>query len=65
MAGRVREPVGSRQAKVGPEHGRTPRLWASLFKERVRVGLYGHYQPVRWGDVFAGPPLAMDVNDER
>ncbi|MDP2951710.1 MAG: hypothetical protein Q8O76_00150 [Chloroflexota bacterium] len=32
---------------------------------RLRVGLYGHFQAVRWGDVFTGPHLAMDMNDER
>ena len=31
---------------------------------RLRVGLYGHFQPVRWRDVFTGIPLARDLNDD-
>ena len=45
-------------ASTGSSEGSTP----SLPELRLRVGVYGHFAPVDWPQVFGGPEPTLDIN---
>ena len=43
-------------------YGVVGRLDSPLPELRLRVGVYGHFAPVEWSQVFGGPQPTLDIN---